>query len=225
MIYNDKKSTWDDFWEACYTGDYMVCYDLHRVIGFPFYYFAIKRNIKANLLTIFAFFLRFIACFYFVSDIYIYRIIGLIFLNLGLAVDCIDGPVARYQKGTSKLGEWLASQLIALKTIIVWSSVCYGVYLSENDPKVLLCGLIIIGHLFFSYYLLIAKYHFKIDQKGTVMYGNKKHNKIGLEFVLDSILFVFIITNQTILLLQSMTFVLAIPWVLLFLQGAKSFDK
>ena len=57
------------------------------------------------------------------------------------------------------------------------------------------------------------------------MYGNKKHNKIGLEFVLDSILFVFIITNQTILLLQSMTFVLAIPWVLLFLQGAKSFDK
>lgn len=217
------KLLWKKFWEACYTGDYMACYDLHRLIGYPFYYFGVNQGIKANYFTLLAFFFRFISCFFFISEIYVFRLIGLAFLNLGLAVDCIDGPLARYQKGTSKLGEWLASQLIALKTIIVWSSICYGTYISENDPNILLNGLIIIGHLFFAYHLEREKNRFKINQKGAVTYGPKKHNKIGLEFALDAIIFIFVALNQNFLLFEIMVYILAIPWLILFRQGIKSF--
>lgn len=219
----DNNSSWKEFWNHCYSGDYMGCYDLHRLIGFPFYQIAINNNIKANTLTVFAFLLRFISCFYFISENYNVRLIGLVWLNLGLAVDCIDGPVARHQKGSSKFGEWLASQLIAVKTITVWSSVIYGIYVSEYDPKILLYGLTILGHLFFTYYLLKEKAHFKIDSRGTVMYGRNKNNKIGLEFILDAILFITIISNYNNIL-QVLTILMAIPWILLFRQGYRSFD-
>ena len=50
------------------------------------------------------------------------------------------------------------------------------------------------------------------------MYGKEKHNKIGLEFILDTILFVFIVANNSILLMP-LSFILAIPWIFLFFQG------
>ena len=40
--YQIKNSYWVKFWNDCNSGDYMACYNLHRIIGFPFYYFAIK---------------------------------------------------------------------------------------------------------------------------------------------------------------------------------------
>ena len=36
--------------------DYMVCYDVHRLIGYPFYYFGANQGIKANYFTLLAFF-------------------------------------------------------------------------------------------------------------------------------------------------------------------------
>ena len=89
--------------------------------------------------------------------------------------------------------------------------------------NILLNGLIIIGHLFFAYHLEREKNRFKINQKGAVTYGPKKHNKIGLEFALDAIIFIFVALNQNFLLFEIMVYILAIPWLILFRQGIKSF--
>ena len=80
-----------------------------------------------------------------------------------------------------------------------------------------------MGHLFLLTTYLEKNLVLK-QIKGTVMYGKEKHKKIGLEFILDTILFVFIVANNSILLMP-LSFILAIPWILLFFQGYNSFDK
>jgi phosphatidylglycerophosphate synthase len=219
----NSKTVWKGFWEACYSGDYMPCYNLHRLIGFPFYVVAIRLGVRANYLTVLAFISRLVAVVLFLNANHFWRVAGVLFMHIGLGVDCIDGPVARYNKEVSKLGEWLSQQLIAIKTAMIWSSISIGVYFQTDDPRMLLFGIIIISHLFIAYHLMRDKSHFGLDRKGTVKYGKQTHDKIGLEFSLDTILSIFVLLNQTIFLLYFMAIAGAIPWIILFYQGIRKF--
>ena len=118
----------------------MPCYNLHRLIGFPFYVVAIRLGVRANYLTVLAFLFRLVAVVLLLNTNHLWRVAGVLFMNIGLGVDCIDGPVARYNKEVSNFGEWLAAQLVAMKWAMLWSSISIGTYFQTNDPKMLIFG-------------------------------------------------------------------------------------
>ena len=195
-------------------------YNFHRLIGYPFFVLSVRIGIKANYLSVLVFVFRVIASVLFLHGEYFWSLGAICFMHLSSGVDCVDGPLARYRGEASKLGEWLCSVSMVVKTAMMWSCITIGVYRDALNPIVLIFGMVIVGHLLVTHYLMKEKRRFG-DTKGAIKFGKRPQDTIGFEFVLDSIITFFVIFNQPYNLLLFMAFAGFIPWSILILQGIK----
>ena len=76
---------------------------LYRWLSWPITAVICDLPITANMVTIFSYFLYFVACGILVIAPYPYDIIASLFIYAALTLDYVDGNIARY-KGQSKLG-------------------------------------------------------------------------------------------------------------------------
>ena len=218
------KSTWEQFRASISTGDEVVVYEIYRLIGYPFFAFAINSKLTGNHLTILSFLISLCGGILLLSSEYLWRLVAVILIQVGLGVDTVDGALARYKNQSSEFGSWLSIFFVTLKTNIIWSCATFSVYLSTNEPLILFFGLITICHLNVSYLLMREnqKYSFYSYKRGAVLLG--KH-RMGLENTLDLILLFFIVFDWMYKMLIFMSVAGFIPWLVLLIRGIQSQRK
>ena len=218
----ETLSSWQEF--KAFLGPTRSMYELHRLVGFPLFAVSIKLGIKPNYLTVLSLIIGLAGAFPFLLDSYIWNIVGILLVNLGLAIDTIDGPVARYQNTRSEFGVWLSALGVTVKTIAIWSCVAIGVYWERGEPTPLILGIVVLGHLFLSYHLLRANrtYDFyKYAASGSITFGSGR--QVGLEIVLVGLLSLFALLSQLYIALYILAIAGAVPWIILLYRAVQSF--
>jgi CDP-L-myo-inositol myo-inositolphosphotransferase len=88
----------------------------------------VKTNVTPNQMTIISFCIVLIAAMMFTMGNYIYSLIGVFLLNLGLILDCVDGEIARMKSLLSKNGALLDETLDNFGYSVVFLCIAYGIY-------------------------------------------------------------------------------------------------
>jgi len=103
-----------------------------------------KLKVTPNQVTIlgFLFYLSAGLCFW--QGSYGVNILGAIFFNLGLVMDCTDGKLARATGKTSSVGIWLDYNFDYIKYLFIYLPMAMAIFRDTQDPKVFIFGFIII---------------------------------------------------------------------------------
>ena len=210
------------FRAALASGDEAVPYVLHRILGYPFFLVAIKMGIKANYLTMLSLGFNIAAAGLFLVDQYVWRAVAGVLLNLGLAVDTIDGAVARHRNEVSEFGAWLSAQGSVLKTVAIWSCVAIGVYLATEEPLPLILGIVAVGHFSLSYHLMRTNKTYTFYRYRNGALGLTRTGRLGFESSWIMLLSVFALVDQLNLLLIVFSGLGAVPWVVLIIRAVQS---
>ena len=218
----DKVTTWRALWAEVWSGDPGIQYEAHRWLGYPFFFLGVRLGLRANHLTTLAAVLGLTAAPLFLAGGYSWVVAAVALLNLSLAVDTVDGPLARYRNETSEFGAWLAALGVILRTIAVWSCAALGTYWRAAEPLALVFGIIALGHLFLSYHLMITNktYSFYRYREGAVAAGQRR--RLGLEAGWVMLLSVFALLDQLYLLLIVFAGLGAVPWAILIVRAVQS---
>ena len=217
------RSDWQAFKADLASGDEAAPYVVHRLVGYPFFLAAIKVGIKANYVSLLSLAFSLVAAGLFLSDIYLWKIVAVAFLNLGLAVDTIDGPVARRRGEASEFGAWLSAFGMTFKTIAIWSCIAIGAYLEKDEPIALMLGIVALGHFFMSYHLMRTNLTYSFYQYAQGAVGISRTRRMGLEASWVLLISAFALSNQLYLLLIVFAGVGALPWAILTLRAVQSY--
>jgi len=88
----------------------------------------IRTNITPNQITGISFILGIVSGFLFALGDYIYLVLGAVFLQFSLILDCVDGEIARIKSLKSKTGEFLDGILDQVKQTAIFFGIGYGIY-------------------------------------------------------------------------------------------------
>lgn len=102
------------------------------------------KNITPNQVTFISFLLTIIAIVLFFSKNFTWRILGVVFLQLGFAFDCSDGEIARYKNLYSKFGAWLDSVFDRIKETGMFLALIYLAYIRAQNFKILIIGFLVV---------------------------------------------------------------------------------
>lgn len=218
-----KDLSWNGFRKALASGDEAVPYVIHRLIGYPFFLAGVKLGVKANYMTVLSLLFSIAAAVLLLADGYLLQVYAVIFLNLGLAVDTIDGPLARHRKEASDFGAWLSALGLTIKTITIWSCLAIGVYWRETEPTALILGIIAVGHLFATYHLMRTNKTYDFYQFGHGAVAVTKTRRLGLEMGWVSLISLFALLDRLYLLLIVFAGIGAVPWSILILRAVQSY--
>ena len=78
-----------------------------RRLSFPFTYLLINLKSSAWLISILSVFVALMGSFFVAINDAIFKILGVVLINLWLVLDCVDGNIARCKKTSSKYGEFV----------------------------------------------------------------------------------------------------------------------
>jgi phosphatidylglycerophosphate synthase len=102
------------------------------------------KKITPNQVTFISLLLTVLAVGLFFSKNYLWRIFGVVFLQLGFALDCSDGEIARYKNSSTKFGAWLDSIFDRFKEFLMFSALTYLAYLKNGHLKILIIGFLVV---------------------------------------------------------------------------------
>jgi CDP-L-myo-inositol myo-inositolphosphotransferase len=129
---------------------------LSRVLTFLL--LKVDAHVTPNKVSLFSFELAVLACVLFLYDAYVWRIIGVLLLQLSFAFDCSDGEISRIKNLSSKYGAWLDSVLDRFKEVLMLGSMTISWYLHvQHEAWVLIIGFMAIIGLQLVSYLREAK--------------------------------------------------------------------
>lgn len=156
-----------------------------------------KTRITPNQVTIFSIILGITSAVFFFFGNYFSLLIGVIFLQISILLDYIDGNLARLKSKESIFGEWLDNSGDLLIDFLVLLGITFGVYHQRPEVIVWVLGSVAMAtrFLIFSAYaatLLFVPFAKEMLQEGM---GRK-------------ILKQFIYTRATILVLASLSAIL-----------------
>jgi len=195
-----------------------------------------KLPISPNFVTIFSLISAIISCVLFINDS---LLLGVLFLNLALILDCADGQLARIKNLKSNLGAYLDSFFDRIKDGLVIFGLAWGNYLFYRDENVLLIAflglLLFFIRKFNTYYRDIEslkKIQKTAEPNDLIKDDNTSQFKKSLKHSIffkeaDRILFfsIFILINQVYLGLLIYTIIQALLMLASTYINLKKFNK
>lgn len=109
---------------------------------FTFYLLKFLPKITPNQISTISFILSLIACLLFLNQNYFLRLFGIVLLQIGFALDCSDGEIARIKKLSSKFGATLDSIYDRLKEVILFLAIGYFSYTQIHNKNIIIIALI-----------------------------------------------------------------------------------
>lgn len=113
-------------------------YFVARSLSFYLTWVFLKLRISANQATYISIVMGSLGCVFLAFGDYIIRIIGALFINSWIVLDCIDGNIARFQKSSSQYGEFIDALGGYIISTFLFISVGISVF---NTPEPLLAFL------------------------------------------------------------------------------------
>lgn len=138
-------------------GDEFFFKYFYRHLSLPFLKILIKTSISPTQVTCISIFLGFIAAGMFFLAEYKFLVAGVVFLNLALILDKVDGQIARLKNQTSAWGAWIDAVGDTLTISLYFLFLTLGVYFQSRNPGILIVGLFCQLHLLMAFYVLATK--------------------------------------------------------------------
>ena len=98
---------------------------------FTFILIKISPRVTPNQVSMLSFVVTILAAIFFMMPNWWLRVFGVILLQIGFALDCSDGEIARIKNMSSKFGAWLDSISDRIKEMIMFGALTYF-WWSEN---------------------------------------------------------------------------------------------
>jgi len=150
-------------------------------------------NFTPNQVTILSGIFGIIGSFLLISDNYLALFFSAILIQLFSILDLVDGDIARIKNLQSKFGMWLDIFFDKLVDFLIIFLAPLGVYLSNGDPNILICGIILMGSVFFNQIIMIVnttKNYFELSRdSGSKLIKIKNNKNSNLSFFLNSLYF------------------------------------
>jgi hypothetical protein len=109
-----------------------------RRLSKPITAFSIKFGISPNTITFISLLIGFYSAYLFTQGSYI---LGALFFQLSLIVDCSDGEVARYTRKFSDFGRWFDASTDRVKEYLVYGALAYSATDNSNQMWILAISL------------------------------------------------------------------------------------
>lgn len=115
--------------------------------------FTIIPGITPNRITVFSFLVYAFACFLLFIPFPYHLVLTAVLLPLAYILDCVDGQLARTQKTSSSVGDYLDKVLDVLKIYIVTLSLAIAVYQKTHEILPIFLGFTACFFFNFRYYI------------------------------------------------------------------------
>lgn len=185
-------------------------------------------KLTPNAITSASIIFSFIAGFFlFQSNSYVSVVIGVIFLNVSLICDTMDGQWARLKNMGSEFGAWYDSVSDCLKYVIISISLTLGAYYNldvssqwlirdcayiYNSPEfVFILGLLVIANFFMVYFIHGTRYRLSFNAARIAKVNGGFY--FGIESTLYAVFTVFLLAYQIYWLLIVLAFGLPALWI------------
>lgn len=116
-------------------------------------------------------------------------ILAAIFLQLFSILDLVDGNIARRKSLQSKFGMWLDIFFDKLVDFLIILTTSLGIFISNNDPTILIWGIVLMGTVFFNQIIMIVnttKNYFEFSRQAgeeLLNLNNSKNSKLKYVFI------------------------------------------
>ncbi len=97
-----------------------------RKLSKPLTAISVRLGLSPNIITFISFLIGFYSAYLFTLGSKSGLILGALFFQLSLIVDCVDGEVARYTRKFSAFGKWLDASTDRVKEYLVLGALAYG---------------------------------------------------------------------------------------------------
>ncbi|UCH93927.1 MAG: CDP-alcohol phosphatidyltransferase family protein [Candidatus Aminicenantes bacterium] len=104
-----------------------------------------NTRITPNGLTYFSFFLGLVGAFFLSRGLYIYFVLGGVFIQLSSIVDCADGMLARSKNMCTQYGSHLDIFLDRITDFVMIIGISVGVFAAFNNKNLLILGFLAAG--------------------------------------------------------------------------------
>ena len=120
--------------------------DIAEIFAKPFIKICIYFNVKPNILSLLGLFVVIGGCYLLYVD---KTMAGLLTLFIGLAIDGLDGPLARQTNQISEFGGYLDSMIDRITEMCIWC--IFAIKYSTSEFEIFLTFLILTGSFLIPY--------------------------------------------------------------------------
>ena len=92
---------------------------------FTFWLIKLDSRVTPNQVSMLSFMVTILAAVFFMMPNYWWRLIGVVLLQIGFALDCSDGEIARIKNMSSKFGAWFDSISDRIKEMLMFAAMTY----------------------------------------------------------------------------------------------------
>ncbi len=164
---------------------------LYRKVSTRLTLLLIDSNIKPNQLSFLGLIIGFTTAVFFSFGNYVNSLLAVLFYNVYMVIDCMDGELARARNISTKFGQVLDNFSDRFVESFVFAGISVGAYLTKNDPVFLIYGIFSVLHyLLFSFVSEIA---YSFNKMRIPKIRISKHLYLGSHSII-----IFVITLSTI---------------------------
>ncbi|MBU0732209.1 CDP-alcohol phosphatidyltransferase family protein [Patescibacteria group bacterium] len=92
---------------------------------FTFWLMKLDPRVTPNQVSMLSFMITILAAVFFMMPYYWWRLFGVVLLQVGFALDCSDGEIARIKNMSSKFGAWFDSISDRIKEMLMFAAMTY----------------------------------------------------------------------------------------------------
>jgi len=137
--------------------------------------FFAKIGFSPNQLTFISLVAGILAGFCFASSVYVFLLLGAIFVQLHCTLDFADGHLARLKGISSGYGAFLDGIANKIVESICYVGITYGLIIKYNNKLFFITGLVVIlGYFMIEYVNFLKKKYLESDSNSIYQIGDKK---------------------------------------------------
>jgi len=108
-----------------------------RLPSFYLTWIFLHLNISANQTTYISLIVGLTGCAFLALGSYIVKLVGVLMINLGFVLDCVDGNIARYRKSFTRYGEFIDALVGYIVAAFLFMSLGIGAFVDPNSSVLL----------------------------------------------------------------------------------------